>query len=137
MLIYFQLSLEQMLQEVEQVRAKIIGALPNPKLCSNNSWIVFMNYLRLHAGAMSADCIRALLASHSRLQRNPELLPAVFTDFDELSALLKEQNVEAMFRQLTIGVLATANSKRASNWIHVDSAISILDYIADFLHYGK
>lgn len=125
-----------LLQEVEKVRSTIIGTLPNPKLCSNDSWIVFMNHLRLRAGASSAESIRALLASSTRLQRNPELLSAVYNDFNELSALVRERDIEKMFRELTINIIEASSTRHASNWIHVDSAIAILDYIADFLHYG-
>ncbi|KAI6229867.1 hypothetical protein M3Y99_01122400 [Aphelenchoides fujianensis] len=121
-------------EEVERVRREITNALPNPRHCSGDSFVKFLNHLRLNEGIASVECVRALLSAKPRLQRNPELLDTLVVDAEDLTALLQDPQMHAMFHELTVDVLM---AKHQFNWIHLDSAIGILNMIADFFNYDE
>lgn len=74
------------------------------------------------------------MTAKSRIQREPDLLDAFMVDTDDLAALMQEPTVQKIFNELTIDVIMVEHS---FNWLHTDSAISILDRIADYFHYGN
>jgi hypothetical protein len=77
---------------------------------------------------------QAFIAAKARIQRDPELMDAFLEDVEDLTGILQDVTIQKIFHELTIDVLMTEHS---FNWIHIDSAISILDRISDFFHYGR
>lgn len=95
--------------------------------------IKFFNHLRLNGGVLSKEFTGSLIIAKSRIQREPDLLDGFLVDADDMSALMKEPGIQKMFQELTIDVITADQS---FNWIHTDSAISILDRICDYFQYG-
>lgn len=90
--------------------------------------------MRLDEGVTSKNFIQTFVAAKSRIQREPDLLDAFLVDSDDLAILMQEATVQKIFHELTINVIM---AERSFNWIHTDSAISILDRISDYIHYGN
>lgn len=91
------------------------------------------NHLRLTVGVTSKVFIQAFLSAKPRIQCEPDLLDAFLADSDDLASLLQDPIIQRTFHELTIDVIMT---KHSFNWLHTDSAIGILDKIADYFHYG-
>ncbi|KAI6172246.1 hypothetical protein M3Y98_00951700 [Aphelenchoides besseyi] len=121
-------------EEVDHVRHEISTAIPNPRHCSMDSLIKYLNHLRLNEGITSKPFTSSILAAKSRIQRNPELLDLFLVDSEDITSLLGDSKIESMFNELTIDVLM---SKHQFNWIHLDSAIAILNLIGDFFKYDE
>ncbi|KAI6197156.1 hypothetical protein M3Y94_01190900 [Aphelenchoides besseyi] len=121
-------------QEVDHVRREISIAIPNPRHCSMDSLIKFLNYLRYNEGLTSKSFTSSILAAKPRIQQNPELLDYLLIYSEDMSSLLDDSTIESMFNELTIDVLM---SKHQFNWVHVDSAITILNQIGDFFKYDE
>lgn len=78
--------------------------------------------------------IQAFVAAKSRIQREADLLDAFLVDSDDLATLMQEATIQRIFHELTIDVIM---AEQSFNWVHADSAIAILDRIADYFHYGN
>ncbi|KAI6183720.1 hypothetical protein M3Y97_00519200 [Aphelenchoides bicaudatus] len=121
-------------QESERIRLEIVAAIPNVRHCSAQSLGKFMNHLRLNEGVISKIFIQAFVAAKTRIQREPDLLDVFLVDADDMSELMKETTVQRIFHELTVDIIM---AERSFNWVHSDSAIGILDKIADYFHYDE
>uniref|UniRef100_A0A1I7SSD9 Condensin complex subunit 3 n=2 Tax=Bursaphelenchus xylophilus TaxID=6326 RepID=A0A1I7SSD9_BURXY len=121
-------------EEMTRIRRDLNANLPLPKKCSNDSLIKYLNYIRLRSGVSSSEYIQAFDSAKLRIQNSPEILDFILSESEELCDLLRENLIRNVFNDLTVNILMV---KGFPNWILVDSAILILDKIADFFDYDE
>jgi hypothetical protein len=77
--------------------------------------------------------IGTFITAKSRFQREPDLLDGFLFDSDDIASFLQDPLIQKTFHAMTIDYIML---ERTFNWLNTDSAISILDRVADYLHYG-
>ncbi|CAD5211318.1 unnamed protein product [Bursaphelenchus okinawaensis] len=125
---------ERFKEDMPKLQREINANLAQPKKCSQDSLIKYLNFMRLCYGVSSSEYVQALDAAKLRIQKTPEILDMILSDMDEYCELFRENMVKNIFSELTVNIITIKNFP---NWILVDSAILILNKIGDFFDYDE